>query len=148
MGCMFSHLIQWACEIYIVVHILQHRNWNLQSLIYQSKKAMKPQCGPRYLGPRHIHFAPQHSEGVPVSSEMEAAAVPPSGWSNDTRHIILQRKELEPLQMKVRMPYLHWMFLAFLFSMYQARGEGAGTSLFCSIPFKHTISGKRKTRSS
>ena len=103
---------------------------------------MKPQCGPRCLGPRHIHFAPQHSEGVPVSSEMEAAAVPQSVWSNDTWHITLQRKELEPLQMKVRMLYLHWMFLAFLFSMYQARGEGAGTPLFCSIRFKHTISGK------
>lgn len=109
---------------------------------------MKPQCGPRCLGPQHIHFASQHSEGVCVSSEMEAAAVPPSVLRKDTRHITLQRKELEALQMTVRMLYLHWMFLALLFSTYQASREGAGTSLFCSIPFKHATSGKRETRSS
>ena len=83
-----------------------------------------------------------------VSSEMEAAAIPPSVWRKNTWHITLQRKELEPLQMKVRMLYLHWMFLAFLFSTYQASRDGAGTSLFCSIPFKHATSGKRETRSS
>lgn len=113
-----------------------------------SKKALKLQCGPRCLGPQHIYFAPQHcSTTLRVSSEMEAAAVPPSVWRKDTWHITLQRKELEPLQMKVRMLYLHWMFLAFLFSTYQASRDGAGTSLFCSIPFKHATSGKRETRS-
>ena len=58
------------------------------------------------------------------------------------------RKELEALQMKVRMLYLHWMFLAFLFSTYQASREGAGTSLFCSIPFKHEKGDKVQSTSS
>lgn len=96
---------------------------------------------------QHIYFAPQHcSTTLRVSSEMEAAAVPPSVWRKDTWHITLQRKELEPLQMKVRMLYLDWMFWPFVFNV-SSQQRRAGTSLFCSIPFKHATSGKRETRS-
>lgn len=121
-----------------------YRAWLTKA--HRARKHWSFQCGPRcwVLNTFTLlhNTAPQHFVFL---SEMEAAAVPPSVWRKDTWHITLQRKELEPLQMKVRMLYLHWMFLAFLFSTYQASRDG-GWHIASSAVFPLNMQHQEKGR--